>query len=137
MTDIVKFVFLCHFSQEWFSDDCKFRERFQENSYNTYASVIHRNHRTGREWYVALNKRGKAKMGSSPRVKSQHVSTHFLPRISLNDRSERGFTFADRSKERRKVSPPPPKPAVGRANIQAGSGPKRTQVKYWPKYRFG
>uniref|UniRef100_A0A667Z2K4 Fibroblast growth factor n=1 Tax=Myripristis murdjan TaxID=586833 RepID=A0A667Z2K4_9TELE len=51
---------------EWFTDDCKFRERFQENSYNTYASVIHMNHRTGREWFVALNKRGKAKMGSSP-----------------------------------------------------------------------
>uniref|UniRef100_A0A3Q1JB80 Fibroblast growth factor n=1 Tax=Anabas testudineus TaxID=64144 RepID=A0A3Q1JB80_ANATE len=56
---------------EWFTDDCKFRERFQENSYNTYASVIHRNHKTGRDWFVALNKRGKAKMGSSPRVKSQ------------------------------------------------------------------
>lgn len=124
--------------QEWFTDDCKFRERFQENSYNTYASVLHRNHRTGREWYVALNKRGKAKMGSSPRVKSQHVSTHFLPRISLHDRSERGFTIADRSKERRQgPPPPPPRPVAGRANIQAGPAPKRTQVKYWPKYRFG
>lgn len=124
--------------QEWFTDDCKFRERFQENSYNTYASVLHRNHRTGREWYVALNKRGKAKMGSSPRVKSQHVSTHFLPRISLHDRSERGFTVADRSKERRQgPPPPPPRPVAGRANIQAGPAHKRTQVKYWPKYRFG
>lgn len=123
--------------QEWFSDDCKFRERFQENSYNTYASLIHGNHRTGRQWYVALNKRGKAKMGSSPRVKSQHVSTHFLPRISLQDRSERGFAIADRSKERRKGSPPPPRPEAGRANIHAGAAPKRTQVKYWPKYRFG
>ncbi|TNM90104.1 hypothetical protein fugu_004338 [Takifugu bimaculatus] len=123
---------------EWFTDDCKFRERFQENSYNTYASVLHRNHRTGREWYVALNKRGKAKMGSSPRVKSQHVSTHFLPRISLHDRSERGFAITDRSKERRQSPPPPPpRPVAGRANIQAGPAPKRAQVKYWPKYRFG
>uniref|UniRef100_A0A4W5JRT3 Fibroblast growth factor 5 n=1 Tax=Hucho hucho TaxID=62062 RepID=A0A4W5JRT3_9TELE len=64
---------------ERFTDDCRFWERFQESSYNTYASVLHRNHRTGRDWYVALNKRGKSKMGSSPRVKSQHVSTHFLP----------------------------------------------------------
>ncbi|KAI4898403.1 hypothetical protein NFI96_016769 [Prochilodus magdalenae] len=31
---------------ERFTDDCKFRERFQENSYNTYASVTHKNHRT-------------------------------------------------------------------------------------------
>uniref|UniRef100_A0A4W4DPI9 Fibroblast growth factor n=1 Tax=Electrophorus electricus TaxID=8005 RepID=A0A4W4DPI9_ELEEL len=57
---------------ETFTDDCKFRERFQENSYNTYTSVIHKNRRTGREWFVALNKRGKAKMGSNPRVKAQH-----------------------------------------------------------------
>uniref|UniRef100_A0A665WKV6 Fibroblast growth factor n=2 Tax=Echeneis naucrates TaxID=173247 RepID=A0A665WKV6_ECHNA len=122
---------------EWFSDDCKFRERFQENSYNTYASVIHRNHRTGREWFVALNKRGKAKMGSSPRVKSQHVSTHFLPRVGLYDRSEQGFTITDRSKERRKPVLPAPKPPPAKANIHTGASQRRTQVKYWPKYRFG
>ncbi|KAF3695345.1 Fibroblast growth factor 5 [Channa argus] len=126
---------------EGFTDDCKFRERFQENSYNTYASVIHKNQRTGREWFVALNKRGKAKMGSSPRVKSQHVSTHFLPRVSLHDNSERGFTITDRSKERRKTSqpppPPPPRAPLAKANIHGGAAPKRTQVKYWPKYRFG
>lgn len=142
MANVANFSFPCLSLQEWFSDDCKFRERFQENSYNTYASVIHRNHRTGREWYVALNKRGKAKMGSSPRVKSQHVSTHFLPRISLHDRSEHGFTIAEqRGQEGRKGSPPPlpppPQAAAGRANIHAGTAPKRTQVKYWPKYRFG
>ncbi|XP_075903127.1 fibroblast growth factor 5 [Nelusetta ayraudi] len=123
---------------EGFSDDCKFRERFQENSYNTYASVIHRNHRTGREWYVALNKRGKAKMGSSPRVKSQHVSTHFLPRVSLHDRSQLGFTITDRGKDRRKSLPPtPPQPPPAKASTNARTTPRRTQVKYWPKYRFG
>ncbi|XP_034534180.1 fibroblast growth factor 5 isoform X2 [Notolabrus celidotus] len=124
---------------EWFSDDCKFRERFQENSYNTYASVLHRNHRTGRDWFVALNKRGKAKMGSSPRVKSQHVSTHFLPRVSLHDNRERGFTITDRSKERRKAPPSAvatPK-HLTKGNVHAGAAPRRTQVKYWPKYRFG
>ncbi|XP_041854660.1 fibroblast growth factor 5 [Melanotaenia boesemani] len=122
---------------EWFSDDCKFRERFQENSYNTYASVIHRNHRTGREWFVALNKRGKAKMGSSPRVKSQHVSTHFLPRVSSHDNSMREFTITERSKERRKTQQPPPKSQQPKSKVQAGAVPRRTQVKYWPKYRFG
>lgn len=97
--------------------------------------MIHRNHRTGREWYVALNKRGKAKMGSSPRVKSQHVSTHFLPRVSLHDRGELGFTITDRSKDRRKAPPAtPPKPPA-KASVPAGMAPR--QVKYWPKYRFG
>ncbi|XP_073196583.1 fibroblast growth factor 5 isoform X2 [Lepidochelys kempii] len=32
-----------------FTEDCKFRERFQENSYNTYASAVYRTERTGRE----------------------------------------------------------------------------------------
>ncbi|XP_037536083.1 fibroblast growth factor 5 [Nematolebias whitei] len=115
---------------EFFSDDCKFRERFQENSYNTYASVTHRNQRTGREWFVALNKRGKAKMGSSPRVKSQHVSTHFLPRASFHKKNESGFKITERSKERRKTPPTPPK-------VPPRTAPRRIQVKYWPKYRFG
>ncbi|XP_034025499.1 fibroblast growth factor 5 [Thalassophryne amazonica] len=121
---------------EKFTEDCKFRERFQENSYNTYASVIHMNHRTGREWFVALNKRGKAKMGSSPRVKSQHVSTHFLPRVSLLHMSERGFTITDRSKDRQKAPTPPRIPQV-KLSVQAEMAQRRRQVKYWPKYRFG
>ncbi|XP_055017954.1 fibroblast growth factor 5 [Boleophthalmus pectinirostris] len=79
---------------EHFSEDCQFRERFQENSYNTYASVAHGAPRSGRQWYVALNKRGKAKMGSSPRVRSQHVSTHFLPRGGLSGHGGLGFTIA-------------------------------------------
>ncbi|MBN3322384.1 FGF5 factor, partial [Atractosteus spatula] len=119
-----------------FTDDCKFRERFQENSYNTYASVTNKNHRTGREWFVALNKRGKAKMGSSPRVKSQHVSTHFLPRFNLQEKSERGFTITDKSRERKKPLPSTPKPPAPKVNMDIGQ--KRVRVvKYWPKFRFG
>ncbi|KAJ8398098.1 hypothetical protein AAFF_G00431750 [Aldrovandia affinis] len=117
---------------EKFTDDCKFRERFQENSYNTYASVTHKNHRTGRQWFVALNKRGKAKMGSSPRVKSQHVSTHFLPRFSSQDRTELGFTITNKSKERKKDPPPPlPPPKI---DTKSKSTPV---LKFWPKFRFG
>ncbi|XP_065123037.2 fibroblast growth factor 5 [Paramisgurnus dabryanus] len=120
---------------ESFTDDCKFRERFQENSYNTYASVIHKNHRTGREWFVALNKRGKAKMGSSPKVKSQHVSTHFLPRMNLHEKSEHGFTIADKEKEKQ-PPPRPSKPSIAKTTINAGKR-NRQVVKYWPKFRFG
>ncbi|CAL9707902.1 unnamed protein product [Knipowitschia caucasica] len=119
---------------ERFTDDCKFRERFQENSYNTYASVAHMNQHTGRQWYVALNKRGKAKMGSSPRVKSQHVSTHFLPRGGLRAQDGLAFTIADKPSESRTKWQlnRPAKEAAASVNVPA----KRT-VKYWPKYRFG
>lgn len=121
------------FLQERFTDDCMFRERFQENSYNTYASVIHKNHRTGREWFVALNKRGKAKMGSSPRVKSQHVSTHFLPRMNLHTKLEQGFTITDKQQERTQALPKPQAP-----KITMNTGQKQTRtVRYWPKFRFG
>uniref|UniRef100_A0A8C5X9W3 Fibroblast growth factor n=1 Tax=Malurus cyaneus samueli TaxID=2593467 RepID=A0A8C5X9W3_9PASS len=75
-----------------FTVDCHFRERFQENSYNTYASAVHRSPRSGRHWYVALNKRGKAKRGCSPRARPQHVSTHFLPRFWQPQTPELAFT---------------------------------------------
>ncbi|XP_029617841.1 fibroblast growth factor 5-like [Salmo trutta] len=138
----IKYTALNRKAPQWverFTDDCRFRERFQENSYNTYASVLHRNHRTGRDWYVALNKRGKAKMGSSPRVKSQHVATHFLPRLNLHDlQSERGFTITDRSKERRKSLPVASKPpSQPKMNLNTGTGKRVQTVKYWPKFRFG
>ncbi|XP_051969793.1 fibroblast growth factor 5 [Xyrauchen texanus] len=123
------------YATESFTDDCKFRERFQENSYNTYASVIHKNHRTGREWFVALNKRGKAKMGSSPRVKSQHVSTHFLPRMSLHERTEQGFTITDKEKDK-EPSPQPSKLSISKVTVNTGKR-NRQIVKYWPKFRFG
>ncbi|XP_006872952.1 PREDICTED: fibroblast growth factor 5-like [Chrysochloris asiatica] len=110
-----------------FTDDCKFRERFQENSYNTYASAIHRTEKTGREWYVALNKRGKAKRGCSPRVKPQHISTHFLPRFKQSEQPELSFTVTVPEKKK------PPKPKV------ALSAPRKSPntVKYRLKFRFG
>ncbi|XP_064164185.1 fibroblast growth factor 5-like [Anguilla rostrata] len=121
---------------EEFTEECKFRERLQDSSYNTYSSLIHRNHRSGREWFVALNKRGKAKMGSSPRVKSQHASTHFLPRFSLPERSQWGFTIMDESKEGQ--NSPQPAPKAPPPTVKVDSGQKRTPpVKYWPKFRFG
>ncbi|XP_030419878.1 fibroblast growth factor 5 isoform X2 [Gopherus flavomarginatus] len=36
-----------------FTEDCKFRERFQENSYNTYASAVYRTEKTGRECFLS------------------------------------------------------------------------------------
>ncbi|KAM6441409.1 fibroblast growth factor 5 isoform 2-T2 [Liasis olivaceus] len=113
-----------------FTDDCKFRERFQENSYNTYSSAVHRTVKTGREWYVALNKRGKAKRGCSPRVKPQHVSTHFLPRFKQAEPPELSFTVAVPEKKR----PPVVLPAKPKVPLVV---PRKKPVKYRLKFRFG
>uniref|UniRef100_A0A8C0BRI0 Fibroblast growth factor n=1 Tax=Buteo japonicus TaxID=224669 RepID=A0A8C0BRI0_9AVES len=113
-----------------FTADCQFRERFQENSYNTYASAVHRSPRSGRQWYVALNKRGKAKRGCSPRARPQHVSTHFLPRFRQPQPPELAFTVTLPEK---KPPPPPPKPKVAPSPPRKNPGP----VKYRLKFRFG
>ncbi|XP_062991434.1 fibroblast growth factor 5 isoform X1 [Elgaria multicarinata webbii] len=115
-----------------FTDDCKFRERFQENSYNTYASAVYRTEKTGREWYVALNKRGKAKRGCSPRVKPQHISTHFLPRFRQDEQPELSFTVAVPEKKKLPVVIPA-KPKVSLPVPRKNSPP----VKYRLKFRFG
>ena len=116
--------------QARFTADCQFRERFQENSYNTYASAVHRSPRSGRQWYVALNKRGKAKRGCSPRARPQHVSTHFLPRFRQPQPPELAFTVTLPEK---KPPPPPPKPKVALNPPRKNPGP----VKYRLKFRFG
>ncbi|NXT58901.1 FGF5 factor, partial [Pluvianellus socialis] len=112
-----------------FTADCQFRERFQENSYNTYASAVHRSPRSGRQWYVALNKRGKAKRGCSPRARPQHVSTHFLPRFRQPQPPELAFTVTLPEKK----PPPPPKPKVAPSPPRKNAGP----IKYRLKFRFG
>ncbi|XP_027455331.1 fibroblast growth factor 5 isoform X2 [Zalophus californianus] len=118
------------FTQAKFTDDCKFRERFQENSYNTYASAIHRTEPAGREWYVALNKRGKAKRGCSPRVKPQHISTHFLPRFRQLEQPELSFTVTVPEKKK------PPSPGKPKVPVSAPRKSPNT-VKYRLKFRFG
>uniref|UniRef100_A0A8V0XH51 Fibroblast growth factor n=1 Tax=Gallus gallus TaxID=9031 RepID=A0A8V0XH51_CHICK len=112
-----------------FTAECQFRERFQENSYNTYASAVHRGQRSGRQWYVALNKRGKAKRGCSPRARPQHVSTHFLPRFRQPPPSQLAFTVARPEKK----PPPPPPPPKKMATSRHSPGPGRYRLKF----RFG
>ncbi|KAM8940126.1 fibroblast growth factor 5 [Pelodytes ibericus] len=115
-----------------FTDECKFMERYQENSYNTYASAIYRTEKTGRKWYVALNKRGKAKRGCSPRVRPQHISTHFLPRIKYTEPPELSFTV--KVPEKKKTALPPAKPkTVPPPPPKKNSSP----VRYRLKFRFG
>ncbi|XP_053556106.1 fibroblast growth factor 5 [Bombina bombina] len=114
-----------------FTDECKFMERYQENSYNTYASAIYKTEKTGRKWYVALNKRGKAKRGCSPRVKPQHISTHFLPRIQQSESPELSFTVTEPEKKKTVISVAKPKPVL--LPPKKNSSP----VRYRLKFRFG
>ncbi|KAF4097678.1 fibroblast growth factor 22 [Onychostoma macrolepis] len=61
-----------------YSPSCKFKERIEENGYNTYASLRWK-HR-GRQMFVSLNGRGKPRRGHKAR--RRHPSTHFLPMLA-------------------------------------------------------
>ncbi|XP_037360125.1 fibroblast growth factor 22 [Talpa occidentalis] len=54
---------------------CRFRERIEENGFNTYASLRWR--RRGRPMFLALDRRGTPRWGG--RTHQHHLSTHFLP----------------------------------------------------------
>ncbi|XP_044309367.1 fibroblast growth factor 22 [Varanus komodoensis] len=58
-----------------YSPNCKFKERIEENGYNTYAS-LHWHHQ-GRPMFLSLDGRGAPRQGTKTR--RQHLSTHFLP----------------------------------------------------------
>lgn len=55
------------------SEECIFSERLQVSRYNTYASYKYSKHR---QWYVALNRRGKPRRGNL--MKRPRRCTHFM-----------------------------------------------------------
>ncbi|TRY62291.1 hypothetical protein DNTS_025841 [Danionella cerebrum] len=65
------------FGSVMYNSSCKFKERIEENGYNTYASLRWK-HR-GRQMFVSLNGRGKPRRGHKAR--RRHPSTHFLPML--------------------------------------------------------
>uniref|UniRef100_A0AAQ4QL78 Fibroblast growth factor n=1 Tax=Gasterosteus aculeatus aculeatus TaxID=481459 RepID=A0AAQ4QL78_GASAC len=60
-----------------YNPSCKFKERIEENGYNTYASLRWKH--SGRQMFVSLNGRGKPRRGHKAR--RRHPSTHFLPML--------------------------------------------------------
>ncbi|XP_062869136.1 fibroblast growth factor 22 [Trichomycterus rosablanca] len=65
------------FGSERYNPSCKFKERIEENGYNTYASLRWKH--GGRQMFVSLNGRGKPRRGHKAR--RRHPSTHFLPML--------------------------------------------------------
>ncbi|TWW55027.1 putative fibroblast growth factor 1 [Takifugu flavidus] len=63
------------------TDECYFLEKLEENHYNTYMSRQYQD----RNWYVALKKNGKPKLG--PRTHVGQKAVFFLPR-QVQDSSE-------------------------------------------------
>ncbi|XP_053155138.1 fibroblast growth factor 22 [Hemicordylus capensis] len=60
-----------------YNPNCTFKERIEENGYNTYASL--RWDHEGRPMYLSLNGQGIPKRG--PKTRREHPSTHFLPTL--------------------------------------------------------
>ncbi|XP_038646776.1 fibroblast growth factor 10a [Scyliorhinus canicula] len=64
-----------------FNNDCKLKERIEENGYNTYASMKWKHNE--RQMFVALNGKGSPRRGHKTRRK--HPSAHFLPIVVRHD----------------------------------------------------
>lgn len=82
LKDSIKPPFLCPFflspppplifsSQQALNDECYFREKYEENHYNTYCSQKH-------NWYVGLKRNGQPKSG--PNTHRGQKAIFFLPR---------------------------------------------------------
>ncbi|XP_056296207.1 putative fibroblast growth factor 1 [Pseudoliparis swirei] len=62
------------YSSPTVTDECYFLEKLEENHYNTYASQKYQT----RNWYVALKKNGRPKLGSRTHIGQKAI--FFLPR---------------------------------------------------------
>ncbi|XP_054314043.1 fibroblast growth factor 11 isoform X1 [Pongo pygmaeus] len=67
------------YSSPHFTAECRFKECVFENYYVLYASALYRQRRSGRAWYLGLDKEGQIMKGN--RVKKTKAAAHFLPKL--------------------------------------------------------
>lgn len=65
--------------QPHFTAECRFKECVFENYYVLYASALYRQCRSGRAWYLGLDKEGRVMKGN--RVKKTKAAAHFVPKL--------------------------------------------------------
>ncbi|XP_014117733.1 PREDICTED: acetylcholine receptor subunit beta-like [Pseudopodoces humilis] len=62
-----------------FTPECRFKECVFENYHVLYASALYRQRRSGRAWYLGLDRHGRPMAG--PRVRKDKAAAHFLPQL--------------------------------------------------------
>lgn len=65
--------------QPHFTAECRFKECVFDNYYVLYASALYRQRRSGRAWYLGLDKEGRVMKGN--RVKKTKAAAHFVPKL--------------------------------------------------------
>ena len=65
--------------QVHFTAECRFKECVFENYHVLYASALYRQRRSGRAWYLGLDRHGRPMAGH--RVRKDKVAAHFLPQL--------------------------------------------------------
>uniref|UniRef100_A0A8C2SRL5 Fibroblast growth factor n=1 Tax=Coturnix japonica TaxID=93934 RepID=A0A8C2SRL5_COTJA len=62
-----------------FTAECRFKECVFENYHVLYASALYRQRRSGRAWYLGLDRHGRPMAGH--RVRKDKAAAHFLPQL--------------------------------------------------------
>ncbi|GAB0201187.1 fibroblast growth factor 11-like [Grus japonensis] len=62
-----------------FTPECRFKECVFQNYHVLYASALYRQRRSGRAWYLGLDRQGRPMAGH--RVRKDKAAAHFLPQL--------------------------------------------------------
>ena len=77
--------------QVHFTPECRFKECVFENYHVLYASALYRQRRSGRAWYLGLDRHGRPMAG--PRVRKDKAAAHFLPQLLEGEPKYPKFTL--------------------------------------------